>query len=468
MFNSTEKVLAYVKSKGISIIDLRFIDLLGRWHHLSLPASGIDMLFAEGIPFDSSNIPGFRGVNCGDMSLVPDISTAFTDVFAELPTLVFICNVVESNTSEGVPSDPRSLLARASALLKSKLGADSMWLPELEFYLFDSVDYGTGGDFGFFELEGGESTPAKSGFVHPPSGGYHSSMPADSGAELRSEVVGIAEGMGIRIRYHHHEVGREGQQEIEMLPAAPMVAADNVMKLKYAIRMAAFRRGMVATFMPQPLFDEPGSGMHFHQFLQKDGQSLFWDEKAPNAHVSELGLSYIAGILDHAPSLVGLTNPSTNSYRRLMLGFEAPTKRFFGLANRSAAVRIPKYDDNAASKNIEFRPPDATCNPYLAIAAQLLAGLDGIDRALDPSALGFGPFDDNIALWPKQKRERLADIPANLSAALAALDGDRDYLVRDGVFPNELIDSHIDHAARLAADVAKYPSPREFELYFDL
>ncbi len=467
MFHSIEDVLGFIESNEISIIDLRYIDLIGRWHHISLPASGAVDLFENGVPFDSSSIPGFRNVDCGDMNLVPIISTGFPDPYCELPTFAFICKIVESDNGDGVSADPRSLLERAVDLLKKKHDADSLWLPELEFYLFDSANYGTGKAFGFFDFESGESTPEESGFVHPPTGGYHSSMPMDKGAELRSEVVKTAEDLGIPIRYHHHEVGAFGQQEIEMLLAPPLIAADNVMRLKHLIRMAAFRRGMVATFMPMPLFGEPGSGMHFHQFLTRDSKSLFWDADGSYSHMSKMGLSYIAGILEHAPSLVGITNPSTNSYRRLKSGIEAPTKRFFGLADRSASVRIPKYDDNPNLKRFEFRPPDATCNPYLAIAAQLLAGLDGIDRDLDPTKMGFGPFDNDVHRL-QEKKERLENIPTNLEEALTALDSDKGYLVSDGVFDDEIIARHIKLARIRAADVAMYPSPREIELYFDI
>ncbi len=468
MFDSIEKAANFIETEEIAIIDVRFIDLLGRWHHISLPATRADDLFKNGIPFDSSSIPGFRGVNCGDMCLKPDVTSAFVDPFTEMPTIVFICQIVEADSGKGIADDPRSILLRAEALLKKRLSADSLWLPELEFYLFDSASFGTGKTFGFFEFESKETQTGDNAFTHPPTAGYHAMPPADRAFDLRSEIIILAEDCGIPIRYHHHEVGRFGQHEVEMLPAPPVVAADNVMKLKYIIRMAALERGLYATFMPRPLFDEPGSGMHFHQLLTKAGKSLFWDEKGEYTHFSQMGLSCIAGVLEHSPSIVALTNPSTNSYRRLVPGFEAPTKRFFGLANRSAAIRIPKYDDAPALKRFEFRPPDATCNPHLAIAAQMLAGLDGIERKLDPTALGYGPFDENVDKWPEAKRRRLKDIPSKLESALDALKKDKDYLTKDEVFTDSLLERHAEFAERSIRDVAKHPVPREVELYFDI
>ncbi|HHS49821.1 MAG TPA: type I glutamate--ammonia ligase [candidate division Zixibacteria bacterium] len=467
MFNSIEETIRFIESEKIPIIDVRVIDLLGRWHHISIPSSGAGELFESGIPFDSSSIPGFRGVNCGDMCLSPDVKSAFLDPFTEMPTLVFICQIIEADTGEGLGEDPRSVLVRAEKLLKDKLDADSMWLPEIEFYLFDEASYGTGKTFGFFDFVSKEAE-TETGFIHPPTGGYHAIPPSDAAFDLRNEIIVLAQNAGIPIRYHHHEVGPYGQHEVEMMLASPLAAADNVMKLKYIIRMAALERGLAATFMPKPLYDEAGSGMHFHQFLSRNGVSLFWDEKGEYSHMSELGFHFIAGVLEHAPSLVAITNPSTNSFKRLVPGFEAPTKRFFGLANRSAAIRIPKYDDVPALKRFEFRPPDATCNPYLAIAAQMLAGMDGAERKLDPTALGYGPFDDNVDKWPLSKRKRLKDIPADLATAVDALDKDRKFLTKDGVFSDSLIDRHIEFARKYLTDISKHPVPREMELYFDI
>lgn len=451
------------------MVDLKFVDLPGRWHHITIPSRRVnDDLISRGIPFDSSSIVGFRKVSCGDMSLTPDIQTGFDDPFTELRTLSFICNIRESDSRKGIPEDPRSIADRAQKYLKETLDADSLWLPELEFYLLDRAEYGTGNHFSYYDFYSNETDPTEGGFYLPPISGYHASPPLDTCTDIRSEMVRIAEDVGVKVRYHHHELGPFGQNEIEVLECPLLKAADSVMLMKYIIKMTANRYGLVATFLPKPLFNEPGSGMHFHQMPVKNGISLFWDEKSEYARLSETALFYITGLLEHAPSLVAITNPSTNSYKRLVAGFEAPTKRFYGLANRSAAVRIPKYCDTPESKRIEFRPPDGTCNPYLAIAGQLLAGLDGIDKKSDPTEMGFGPFDENIENWPENRKNDIQDIPETLQDALKALSEDNHYLIKNDVFSMELLKKFIDYNNSLISDISRYPHPREIELYFDL
>jgi len=469
MFSNSREIMSFIKAEKVAMVDFKFVDLPGRWHHITVPVSSLDdALLRNGIPFDSSSVPGFRGKTCADMSLIPDITTGFLDPFTEFATLSFICAICEADTKEGISGDPRSAAIRAEKYLKQKLGAESKWLPEIEFYLFNSADYGTDRNYGYFSFESEETDPTGSGFANRPRAGYHALPPLDTGNDIRSEIVSIVEKLGVRVRYHHHEVGPFGQNEIEIVPTPLVKAGDAVMLLKYVIRLVAQRNGLVATFLPKPLFNEPGNGMHFHQFLIKNDKSLFWDAKGEHAHLSNIALSYIAGILDHAPSIVGITNPSTNSYRRLVPGFEAPTKRFFGLANRCAAIRVPKYDDTPELKRIEFRTPDATCNPYLAICAQLLAGLDGIERKLDPVALGFGPFNDDIEKWSDAKRAKIKDIPTGLDAALDALTKDRDYLIKGKVFDAETIARHTDDARAIANEISRYPVPKEIEEYFDL
>ncbi|RKZ29905.1 type I glutamate--ammonia ligase [bacterium] len=469
MFSNIDDFLDYIEKDNIAMVDFKFIDLPGRWHHITVPASSCDRrLIITGIPFDSSSIPGFRGVSGGDMSLIPDIATGFIDPFTESPTLSFICNICEADTKENISGDPRGVAIRAERYLKSKYGADSHWLPEIEFYLFEYADYATSRNFAYFEFISEETSPGESGFYNRQNSGYHAIPPMDSGMDVRSAMVLTLENAGIKVRYHHHETGPCGQNEIEIMPAPLVKAADAVILAKYIIRLVAGQYGFVATFMPKPLFDEPGSGMHFHQFLLKNGTSLFWDSEAKYSHLSNEAHSYIAGLLEHAPSLVGITNPTTNSFKRLVSGFEAPTKRFYGLANRCAAIRVPKYDDTPELKRIEFRPPDGSCNPYIAVAAQLLAGLDGIDRKLDPTAMNFGPYDENIGEWSVSKRRRLKDIPSSLDCALDALEKDNDYLTKDGVFDIGMINRHIEFARSSSGDVARYPTAREMELYFDL
>lgn len=469
MFLKNSEILRFIESNQIRFIDLKFADLPGRWHHISIPATEADdRFFSDGIPFDSSSIPGLNSVSCGDMNLIPDISTGFIEPFAELPTLSFICGLFDPMTHEGAPNDPRAVAIRAEKHLEKTLDAESKWLPELEFYLFDEADYHTSNNHSAFLFRSKESDPSETGFYNRPHGGYHAIPPMDSASNIRSEMVDIIQKLGVRVRYHHHEGGPMGQNEIEIVPTTLVRAGDAVMIMKHVVRMVANKYGLVATFMPKPLFNEPGNGMHFHQFLLKNNISLFWDENGNYAHLSKMALSYIAGILDHAPSLVGITNPSTNSYKRLVPGFEAPTARFYGLANRCAAIRIPKYDDTPQLKRMEFRPPDATCNPYLAISAQLLAGIDGITRELDPTTMGFGPIDENIELWSEQRKKRLKKIPKNIFESLESLAKDSDYLTKNGVFDKGLIDRHIEIAKKNALDIEKHPTPREMELYFDI
>ncbi len=469
MFANIDEVRKFIAVNGIVIIDLRYADVPGRWRHNSIPAGNFDeRIMEEGIPFDSSSIPGFKGVECGDMAIIPDLSSSFVDPFSEHPTLCFICNICEADTKASIAGDPRGVAMRAEKYLKEKLGAESVWLPEMEFYLFDHAEYGTGEGYGFYEFDCDETETTDDGFALVHGGGYHAVPPTDKSSDVRSEMVSVIEEMGIRVKYHHHEVGPSGQNEIEIIPTGLVQSADAVMMMKYAIRMVANEYGLVASFMPKPLYNEAGTGMHFHQFLSKDGISLFWDENADHAHFSSMGKAYVSGLLDHADSIVGMTNPSTNSYKRLVPGFEAPTRRFYGLANRSAAIRIPKYDDNPRMKRCEFRPPDGTCNPYLAVSAQLMAGLDGIERELDPSQMGFGPYDTDVRELSPKIRKKIKGIPTHLMSALRALSKDNDYLLAGGVFDEGLIRRHMEIAAETARDVELHPTPREIELYFDI
>lgn len=469
MFGNIDEAKKYIEKNGIEIIDLRYVDVPGRWRHIGIPACNFDeRIIEEGIPFDSSSVPGFKGVECGDMAIIPDLSAAFIDPFAEHVTLCFICNICEADTKENIPGDPRGVAMRAEKYLKDKLDAESLWLPEMEFYLFDSAEYGTGKNYAFFEFVCDETETVDDGFALVHGGGYHAIPPTDKTSDVRAEMIAVIREMGIEVKYHHHEVGPNGQNEIEIIPTGLLHAADAVMMMKFAIRMVANEYGLVASFMPKPLYNEAGTGMHFHQFLRKDGVSMFWDEKAEHAHFSSIGRAYISGLLDHAPSIVALTNPSTNSYKRLVPGFEAPTRRFYGLANRSAAIRIPKYDDTPELKRCEFRPPDGTCNPYLAAAAQLMAGLDGIDRGLDPTKLGFGPYDEDVRKLPASQSKRIKAIPAHLMESLRALQSDRSYLLQGEVFDAGLLDRHIAIAEETARDISRHPCPREMELYFDI
>jgi glutamine synthetase len=473
MFQEFEDVRRYIDEQGIRMVDLKFVDLWGGWHHVTVPASQFDhQLYEGGLGFDGSSV-GFKTVSSGDMVLRPDLATGAVDPFYEMPTLGFICTTLEADTKQPFPHDPRNTAARAEEYLRSTGIADSsLWGPEFEFYVFDRVSFDNGINRASYEVQSAEAEWAASnggrGPVIPLHGGYHAMPPADRLANLRSEISLHAEAMGVPVKYHHHEVGGPGQVELEIALTGPVVAGDNGMIVKYVSKMVADRHGQTATFMPKPLFGEAGSGMHFHQHLFRDGKNLFYDP-AGYGLLSETARWYIGGLLLHAPALLGLTNPSTNSYRRLVPGFEAPVRTFFSLANRSAAVRVPKYANGADTVRIEFRPPDATGNLYLSMAAQLMAGIDGIRRGIEPADHGFGPIDDNVFDYTPAQAARIGQLPVSLDAALHALALDHDFLLEGDVFSEELIERWI----RVKRDrdvqaIRTRPHPYELKLYFDV
>ncbi len=475
MFQDLNQVQETIREEQIAMIDFKFCDLDGRWHHLSMPAARFDEHVVEhGVGFDGSSV-GFAALEAGDMAMLPDLATGFRDPFFDVPTLSFICDIVEADTRRFSPLDPRGTAKRAEAYLRqSGIATESLWLPELEFYLFDRVLYGSGVNHAAYRVdaveaywnsEGGELQ--NYGFQIPPHGGYHAIPPADSAFNLRCEMVGILEQVGVPVKYHHHEVGGPGQCEIE-LPLAPLTnCGDQVMLAKYVIRMTAYRHGKTAVFLPKPLYNEAGSGLHFHQTLRRNSDPVFYDPEG-YAGLSGTCLHYIAGLLLHSPAVLALTNPTTNSYRRLVPGFEAPVSLFFSLANRSAAIRVPKYTTTPESKRFEFRPPDATCNPYLAVVAQLMAGIDGIQRQIDPAAEGFGPIDENVFEWPEERRRQIRSLPSSLPEALQALRQDHDFLLQGEIFTEAIIGAWIRAREKDVWDVAVRPHPYEMDLYFDL
>jgi glutamine synthetase len=475
VFEDITQVQQFVRDEQIVQIDLKFCDLDGRWHHVTMPAGRFDArLIEHGVGFDGSSV-GFAALEAGDMAARPDLRTGFRDPFFDIPTLSFLCDIVEADTHQPSPLDPRGIARRTETFLReSGVATESFWLPELEFYIFDRVLYGSGVNYAAYRVdareaywnsEGGEFQ--NYGFQIPPHGGYHAIPPSDSTHNLRSEMVQLLESLGVSVKYHHHEVGGPGQCEIE-LPLAPLThTGDHVMLAKYVIRMVAYRQGKTAVFLPKPLYNEAGSGLHFHQTLRKDGQPVFYDPQG-YAGLSPVALHYIAGLLSHGPALLALTNPSTNSFRRLVPGFEAPVCLFFSLGNRSAAIRVPKYATSPESKRFEFRSPDATCNPYLALAAQLLAGLDGIRREIDPGKEGFGPFDENIFDWPEERRRQVRALPTSLPEALQALQSDHEFLLQGGIFSERLIQRWVELRQKDYRDIAVRPHPYEMDLYFDL
>ncbi|MBC7227077.1 MAG: type I glutamate--ammonia ligase [Thermoflexales bacterium] len=471
MFSTFDEARQFIQRHDIQMVDLKFTDLGGRWHHLTLPVSQFTpALIEEGVGFDGSAV-GLKSVKAGDMVLVPDLTTGFMDPFWEAPTLSFICTTLEADTRAVFANDPRNIARRAEEWMRETGIADeSRWGPELEFYVFDRVAYEYGPNRCGYRVESAEADwgdGAPSGHAIPLHGGYHAIPPKDTLYNLRTEMTRHLEAMGIPVKYHHHEVGGPGQCEIETPMMGLVQAGDAVMVIKYVTKMVARAHGLTVTFMPKPLYGEAGNGLHFHQQLFQGGRNLFYDPQGYSL-LSRTALQYIGGLLAHGPAVLALTNPSTNSYRRLVPGYEAPVLAFFSAGNRTAAVRIPRYATKPEKVRIEFRPPDATCNIYLALAAQLLAGLDGIRQEINPTEGGFGPIEADVFSWDEERRAAIRPLPTTLSDALDALEADHEFLCAGGVFSEDLIGRWI--AARREEELAVRirPHPYEVKLYYDV
>jgi glutamine synthetase len=473
MFTTFNEANQYVLDNDVKMIDFKYSDLWGRWHHVSVPASQFTPRRAEeGVGFDASSV-GLKPLKAGDMVVVPDLSTGFMDPFWDAPTLGFICSAKEADTRLDFPRDPRNIARRAEEYLhEAGIAEESLWGPEFEFYIFESVAFENEIHRVGYRLSSSEGmwNSPQGGLGHyiPIHGGYHAHPPRDSLYNLRSEMCLHLEAMGVPIKYHHHEVGGPGQVEIETPLMGLLESGDATMKVKYVTKMTAAAHDQTVTFMPKPLFGEAGNGMHFHQMLMEGGQSLFFDDEG-YAGLSQTALYYIGGLLSHSPALLAFTNPSTNSFRRLVPGYEAPVNLFFSVGNRSAAVRIPMYARSPTKQRIEFRPPDATGNVYLSLAAQLMAGLDGILNEIDPTEAGFGPFDTNIFDWPEEELGQIKGLPASLGQALEALVEDHDFLLAGGVMDEEFIRDWIDYKmTHEHLEVRDRPHPYEMALYFDV
>ncbi len=472
MSMTAKDVLKLIKDKGIQIVDTRFSDLFGGWQHYSVPASRFsEDMFVDGLGFDGSSIKGFQVINESDMLMVPDPSSAFIDPMLKVPTLVLICDIIDPIVRQPYSRDPRTVARKAEAYLKATGIADTAYFgPEAEFFLFSDVRFSQGADHGFYYLDspeavwntGAEVEGGNKGYRIRHKEGYFPVPPTDTLQDIRSEMILKMAEVGIDIEIHHHEVATAGQCEIDMRFDSLVSMADKLQKYKYIVRNVARAHGYTATFMPKPIFGDNGSGMHCHQSLWKNGEPLFFDE-ARYAMLSELAEYYIGGILHHAPALLAICAPTTNSYRRLVPGFEAPINLVYSVRNRSAAVRIPTYSSSPKARRIEFRAPDAMCNPYLAFAAMMMAGLDGIQNKIVPPK----PLDVDIYELSPEEKGDIRGTPGSLSEALDALEADHAFLLKGDVFTEDLLASYIEGKRKEAVAIALRPHPHEFMMYYD-
>lgn len=469
---TTKDVLALSKKHGCTILDLTFVDVPGTLHHTSKPIHELEDVLNNGAGFDGSSIRGFQQIQESDMLLIPDPETAMIDPFTELPTLSLMCDVREPMSTDLYERSPRTITKKAMELLKKSGIADTAYFgPEAEFFIFDHVSYDVGTGASHYRVDSEEATwnSGHTGEECPNLGytirhkeGYFPASPFDTGQNIRAEMVIEMERAGIEVETFHHEVATGGQAEIDMRFDTMLRIADKLMRYKYITRNVAKRYGKSVTFMPKPIFGDNGSGMHTHQSLWKSGKPLFAGKEY--AGLSQMALWYMGGLLKHAKALCALCNPTTNSYKRLVPGFEAPVNFIYSARNRSAAIRIPMYSENPKSKRVEFRSPDAACNPYIAFAAMLLAGLDGIKHKINPGT----PTDENLYQMDPKKLEKIPHAPEDLSQALDALESDMGFLTSSGVFTQKFLDDFIAVKREEVADERRRPTAGEFFKYYDV
>ncbi len=460
----------FVKENDAQIVDIRFTDLFGAWHHFSIPAIDFnEELFEDGIGFDGSSIRGFQTINESDMLLVPDPSTLFLDPFTDVVTAVIICDIEDPITRQRYTRDPRFVAHKAEQYLKSSGIGDTAFLgPEAEFFVFDSLAYENGPSGSFYKVDS-EEAPWNSGniegrgFPMKFKGGYFPVSPSDKLQDVRSDMLLRLFDVGIHVEVHHHEVGGAGQCEIDMKFDTLKVMADKLQKYKYVVKNTAYQHGLIATFMPKPIFGDNGSGMHVHISIWKNGDTLMYDEGG-YAGLSETARFMVGGILKHAAALLAFCAPSTNSYRRLVPGYEAPINLMYSQRNRSACVRIPMYSKSKKAKRIEFRAPDPTANPYLAFPAILMAAIDGIQNRIEPPK----PLDKDLYELPPIEKAQIPQTPGSLRATLAALAENHAFLTKGDVFTEDLIEAYIGYKLENECDAVDLrPHPYEFNLYAD-
>ena len=473
MGKSVQDILALIREKNIQMVDFKMVDIHGQFRHVTIPAGYFsEQTMTEGIGFDASNY-GYAVVEKSDMVFIPDPDTAMVDPFCGIPTLSMTGSamIIDYPSNRPLPQYPRNIVRAAEDYMRSTGIADEMRiLPEFEFYLFDEAGWSTAPNHAGYTVRMHnsylESDTNLKGTVVPYQKAYHAAKPFDSSYECRSDMCLKLEEAGIKIKYHHPEVGASGQFEIEPLPGKMSEMADATMLIKYIIRNTALAYGKTATFMPKPIPGEAGSGMHVHMLLLKNGEPVFYDA-AGYSHLSREAHYFMGGLLRHIDSLCAITNPSTNSFKRLVPGFEAPVTVGYATSNRSAVIRIPAYAKSPALRRFELRNPDATCNPYFCYAALLMAGLDGIQNKIDPHENGWGPYDVNLYSLPPEEKAKLRQLPTSLEAALDALEKDHAYLTAGGVFPEALLKSYLAEKRAECAALSRIPTPAEYERYYN-
>ncbi len=467
-----KQVVEFMKENGAQMVDFKFMDFVGIWQHFSVPISEFDEdTFEDGVGFDGSSIRGWQPIHASDMLIVPDPDTAKMDPFIAIPTLSLICNIVDPITKENYSRDPRNIARKAEAYLKSTgIGDTAYFGPEAEFFIFDDVRFDLSSNQSFYAVDSAEGVWNTGREEFPNLGykprhkeGYFPVPPTDSLNDLRNEMVMEMQKVGIRVEAQHHEVATGGQAEIDMRFDALVKMADKLQWFKYIIKNVAWRNGKTVTFMPKPLYGDNGSGMHTHQSIWKDGTNLFAGDKYGG--LSQMALYYIGGLIKHARALSAFGNPTTNSYKRLVPGFEAPVNMAYSSRNRSAAIRIPMFSTNPKSKRVEYRTPDPSCNGYLAFAAFLMAGLDGIENKIDPGQ----PLDKDIYGLSPEELANIPSAPGSLEESLNALKEDHEFLLKGDVFTQDVIDKWIEYKTDAEVNAVRMrPVPIEFALYFDI
>jgi glutamine synthetase len=474
MDKKVQAIIDLIKEKGIKMVDFKMVDINGQYRHVTIPAEHFsENTLVDGIGFDASNY-GYAVVEKSDMVFIPDPDTAMIDPFCEIPTLSISGNamIIDTPNNRPLAQYPRNIVLAAEQYMRDEGVADTMLiLPEFEFYLFDNVGWEVTPNSIAMHLDAKQSYwnsyDEGRGYIVPKQKAYHIAKPYDTSFECRSEMCLLMEEAGIPIKYHHPEVAASGQFEIEPHLGEMSKMADATMMIKYIIKNTAAKYGKSATLMPKPIFGEAGSGMHVHMLLMKDGKPVFSDDNG-YSHLSREAHYFMGGLLKHIASLCAITNPSTNSFKRLVPGFEAPVTVGYATSNRSAVIRIPAYAKRPEERRFELRNPDATCNPYFCYAAILMAGLDGIKNKIDPHENGWGPYDVNLYNLPEEEKKKLKGLPTSLEQALDALEADHDYLTAGGVFPEILIENFIKNKRAECFEMSKIPTPVEFDKYYNL